>query len=70
MNTRRVNHTPVMKNEFQQIAEFYKSKGEQVSLMRPLGDGKYRIELGWYGFYATFNRDSEGRIISDVQTVA
>lgn len=70
MNTRRVNRTPVMQTEFQQIAEFYESKGEAVSLMRPLGGGKYRIELGWHGFYATFNRDEDGRIISDVQTVA
>lgn len=70
MNTRKIARTPVMLNEFQQIAEFYKSKGEEVSLMRPLGGGKYRIELGWHGFYATFKRDNEGRIIGDVQSVA
>jgi hypothetical protein len=70
MNTRKIERTPVMLNEFQQIAEFYKSKGEQVSIIRPLGEGKFRIELGWHGFYATFKRDNEGRIIGDVQTVA
>lgn len=70
MNTRKINHTDALKSEFKQIAEFYEERGEQVSLMRPLGEGKYRIELGWYGFYATFKRDTEGRIIGDVQTVA
>lgn len=70
MNTRKIERTPVMLNEFQQIAEFYRNNGEQVSLMRPLGEGKYRIELAGHGFYATFKRDNEGKIIGDVQTVA
>jgi len=70
MNTRHINHTEAMLAERKQIIEFYKGKGEEVSLMRPLGEGKYRIELGWHGFYATFKRNAEGEIIADVQTVA
>jgi hypothetical protein len=70
MNTRKIERTPVMLNEFQQIAEYYKSKGEEVSRIRPLGEGRYRIELGWHGFYATFKRNAEGEIIADSQTVA
>lgn len=70
MNTRQVNQTDAMLAERQQIIEFYKNKGEEVSIMRPLGNGKYRIELGWHGFYATFKRNAEGEIIADSQTVA
>jgi hypothetical protein len=71
MNTRPLNHTDRIKQEFADIREYYAGKGITVSGMRKLNyAGKYRIETGTHGWYATFTHDSDGKIVRDVQTIS
>ena len=71
MNTRPRNYTERLTKEFADIREYYAAKGVSVSGMRKLNyAGKYRIETGSHGWYATFKLDAEGRIVGDSQTVS
>lgn len=70
MNTRNITYTERLKQEFKEIRDFYAERGTPIAGMRRIDyAGKYRIEMGTHGFYATFKRDASGKIVGDVQTI-
>lgn len=68
MNTRNITPTERMQQDFRAVRAYYDSKGIEVSTIRKL-NGRYRVENGNHGWYATFVTDDEGRIIGDTQTI-
>lgn len=70
MNTRTINYTDGLKQEFAEVRGYYTDKGIDVTSIRKLNyAGKFHIQTETHGWYATFRRDDTGQIISDVQTI-